>query len=125
MKTENTGKKIGKMEYLNNRQTSVLMNKYKGGSNKPENLQWGCHRCNKLKGNKLSNNDVRRQLSLPENFDDIMEFRNKGKTKTLLPTKKQSNPIKTFTVYSFNKTDYQSLESWVKVTRIENLCQHR
>jgi len=49
----------------------------KGGTNDPENLQWACHRCNKLKGNDLTNEQVRRTLCLPEKFEEIIQIENK------------------------------------------------
>lgn len=36
--------------------------KTKGGTDEPSNLQWLCHRCNKLKGNKRTNEEVRELL---------------------------------------------------------------
>jgi len=39
--------------------------KTKGGTDSPENLQWLCHRCNKLKGNKRTNREVTKLLGLP------------------------------------------------------------
>ena len=36
----------------------------KGGTDHPRNLQWLCHRCNKLKGNRLTNDEVRELLGL-------------------------------------------------------------
>jgi hypothetical protein len=64
--------------------------KSKGGSDAPENLQWVCHRCNKLKSNKRTNEQVREILSLPEDFEDIMKFRNQKKAETESTIKTQS-----------------------------------
>lgn len=36
----------------------------KGGTDRPSNLQWLCHRCNKLKGHKRTNDQVREILGL-------------------------------------------------------------
>lgn len=36
----------------------------KGGTNRPSNLQWLCHRCNRLKGRKKTNYQVRKILGL-------------------------------------------------------------
>ena len=38
--------------------------KTKGGTDKPRNLQWLCHRDNKLKGNKYTNREVAELLGL-------------------------------------------------------------
>jgi len=35
-----------------------------GGSDRPKNLQWLCHRCNKIKGDRLTNDEVRELLEL-------------------------------------------------------------
>ena len=39
----------------------------KGGTNKPSNLQWLCHRCNKLKGSKRTNYEVKQLLGITKN----------------------------------------------------------
>ena len=44
--------------------------KTKGGTDKPNNLQWLCHRCNKLKGSTRTNDEVR----------ELLIFEEKGKT---------------------------------------------
>ena len=54
-----------------------IVAKSKGGSDYPKNLQWTCHRCNKLKGSNLSNEDIRQLLSLPLRFEEIMELKAK------------------------------------------------
>lgn len=64
--------------------------KSQNGSDDPENLQWSCHRCNKLKGNTRTNEQVRRILSLPEDFPDIMKFRTERKVQKLSPPTTQS-----------------------------------
>ena len=38
--------------------------KTKGGTDKPNNLQWLCHRCNKLKGSTRTNDEVRELLNI-------------------------------------------------------------
>lgn len=38
--------------------------KTKGGTDEPSNLQWLCHRCNKLKGCKRTNDEVRELLNI-------------------------------------------------------------
>ena len=38
--------------------------KAKGGTNESSNLQWVCHRCNKLKGSTRTNNEVRELLNI-------------------------------------------------------------
>ena len=50
----------------------------KGGSNRPSNLQWLCHRCNKLKGSKRTNKQVK----------EIINTKN-SKTKKKSPSKKK------------------------------------
>lgn len=56
-----------------------ILSKCKGGSDGPENLQWACHRCNKLKGSNLTNEKVRELLSLPVEFQEIMKLKAKEK----------------------------------------------
>ena len=36
----------------------------KGGSDRPSNLQWLCHRCNKLKGSRRTNAQTRKLLGV-------------------------------------------------------------
>ena len=43
-----------------------------GGLDKPENLQWTCHRCNILKGNKMKDEEVRKLLFLPEDYRELI-----------------------------------------------------
>jgi 5-methylcytosine-specific restriction endonuclease McrA len=40
--------------------------KAKGGTDKPKNLQWLCHRCNKLKGSTRTNKEVKELLGIEE-----------------------------------------------------------
>ena len=43
-----------------------------GGPDESTNLQWTCYRCNQLKSNKLSEEQVRQILRLPDNFHDAL-----------------------------------------------------
>lgn len=99
----------------------------KGGSDKPENLQWACHRCNKLKGKNLTNEQVRKNLGLPENFEEIMKLRSKGK-KMPLASRTNKNTKQTQLKHSkyilLTRSDYQGLENWAETTLIENLLAH-
>lgn len=52
----------------------------KGGDDDPKNLQWACHRCNKLKGSKLTNEQVRGFLGLPEDYEETLELANRQKS---------------------------------------------
>jgi len=54
----------------------------KGGSNRASNLQWLCHRCNKLKGSKRTNAQVKKLLGI--------EKTTKRKTTTRKTTKKKT-----------------------------------
>lgn len=47
--------------------------KTKGGIDEPSNLQWLCHRCNKLKGNKRTNEEVRELLDDSEASKKIVK----------------------------------------------------
>jgi len=99
----------------------------KGGSDESENLQWACHRCNKLKGKSLSNEQVRRILLLPENFDEIMKLRSKVENVTLASRKNKKNKqtqLKHSKYILLTRSDYQGLEDWAEVTLIENLLKH-
>lgn len=42
-----------------------IIPKSRGGTEDPKNLQWTCTRCNRLKGNSRTNDDVRIILGLP------------------------------------------------------------
>ena len=99
----------------------------KGGSDETENLQWACHRCNKLKGKNLSNEQVRKNLGLPENFEEIMKLRSKGK-KMPLASRTNRNTKQTQLKHSkyilLTRSDYQGLEDWSETTLIENLLKH-
>jgi hypothetical protein len=99
----------------------------KGGSDNPENLQWTCHRCNKLKGNKLSNEQVRKILLLPENFDAIMQLRNRAKSmpaSTLGRVNSGQTDLKHSRNILLTRSDYQGLDHWAKVNLVENLIKH-
>ena len=52
-----------------------IVAKSKDGTDDPDNLQWACHRCNKLKGSNLTNEQVRRVLCLPEKIEEIMQVK--------------------------------------------------
>lgn len=98
-----------------------------GGSDEPENLQWACHRCNKLKGKNLSNEQVRKILLLPENFEEIMRLRSKGKEKLLASRtnrKTEQTRLKHSKYILLTRSDYQGLENWAESTLIENLLTH-
>jgi hypothetical protein len=85
----------------------------KGGSDDPENLQWACHRCNKLKGNKRTNEEVRRLLSLPEIFEDIMKHRMERKPTELSPPRNQ----KRLPVLSREGLDQPSVEKCINLLK--------
>ncbi|UCD14319.1 MAG: HNH endonuclease [Thermoplasmatales archaeon] len=55
----------------------------KGGSNRLSNLQWLCHRCNKLKGHKRTNAQVKKALGI------------KSKTKKTITPKKKTTKRRT------------------------------
>ena len=65
----------------------------KGGTNDPENLQWACHRCNKLKGNNLTNEQVRKLLCLPENFEEIKQVKDSHEGLKKLSTAPYQNKL--------------------------------
>jgi hypothetical protein len=99
----------------------------KGGSDDPENLQWTCHRCNKLKGNKLSNEQVRKILLLPDNFDDTVKLGKKAKTSPPLPyenAKASQTDLRHSKHILLTRSDYQGLDQWAKVNLVENLLEH-
>jgi len=50
-----------------------IIPKTKGGTDEPSNLQWLCHRCNKLKGNKRTNEEVRELLDDSEASKKIVK----------------------------------------------------
>jgi len=84
----------------------------KGGSDEPENLQWTCHRCNLLKGNRLTNEQVRKILRLPEKFEDILKLQSQSKTIEELPKEKISDKLP---VFSQDGLDEQVLTKCVSV----------
>jgi hypothetical protein len=98
----------------------------KGGSDDPENLQWACHRCNKLKGNTRTNEQVRKMLSLPEDFGDIMKFRTERKgeklpppiTQNKLPTLSREN----LDIPAVEKCINSLQESYQSETIIDEVC---
>ena len=55
--------------------------KTKGGTDEPRNLQWLCHRCNKLKGSRRTNEEVQELLPETENVEEgrvsrVIDIRN-------------------------------------------------
>jgi hypothetical protein len=48
-----------------------------GGPETATNLQWACHRCNKLKGNLRTNEEVRSLLGTPIDFEKLVRLRDK------------------------------------------------
>jgi 5-methylcytosine-specific restriction protein A len=95
----------------------------KGGSDEIENLQWACHRCNKLKGKNLSNEQVRKTLGLPANFEEIMKLRSKSLTPRANRNIKQAQ-LKHSKYILLTRSDCQGLEDWSEGTLIENLLKH-
>jgi hypothetical protein len=65
----------------------------KDGTNDPENLQWACHRCNKLKGNNLTNEQVRKVLCLPEKFEEIELVKDRNESLKKLSTTPYRNQL--------------------------------
>lgn len=100
--------------------------KSKGGGDDYDNLQWACHRCNKLKGNKRTDEEVRRILSLPEKFDDIIRLRTKEKA-VVLPQPETQNKLpvlsrKDLDVSSVDKCISLLQESYQTETVISEVC---
>lgn len=62
-----------------NGEVEHIISKSQGGSDDIENLQWACNKCNKLKGKKLTNEQVRKKLGLPLNFKEILKLKGKEK----------------------------------------------
>lgn len=99
----------------------------KGGDGAPENLQWTCHRCNKIKSNKLSNEQVRRLLQLPEKFEDLLELKNKEKTIVKLPKEEIHDKLPVFSQTGLDKAAIEKniaafQESYQKETIIPEIC---
>lgn len=51
-----------------------ILSKAKGGTDEPRNLQWLCHRCNKLKGQKRTNEEVSELLDNSEVVKIVKDF---------------------------------------------------
>jgi len=70
----------------------------KGGSNSPSNLQWLCTRCNKLKGSKRTNAQVRKLLGIKSKKKKTTKKKTKRRRKKTdqfgLPLVKLSKPRK-------------------------------
>jgi hypothetical protein len=98
----------------------------KGGSDETENLQWACHRCNKLKGKNLSNEQVRKKLGLPESLKEIMNLRSKTRPRSTSRTNRATKQaqLKHSKYILLTRSDYQGLEDWSESTLIENLLKH-
>ena len=97
----------------------------RGGSDETENLQWACHRCNKLKGKNLSNEQVRKKLGLPESFEEIMKLRSKTNTRLKSRTNRTAKQaqLKHSKYILLTRSDYQGLENWSESSLIENLLK--
>ena len=100
--------------------------KSKGGGDDFDNLQWACHRCNKLKGDVRTNEQVRRILSLPEKFDEIIKLRTKGKAVVLSQPKTQNRlPVlsrEDLDASSIDKCISSLQESYQTETIISEVC---
>lgn len=55
-----------------------------GGPDKATNLQWACYRCNILKGNRRTNEEVREILGLPKDFEELVRLQDREKMITKL-----------------------------------------
>jgi len=49
----------------------------KGGADTATNLQWTCYRCNILKGDSRTNEEVRAILGTPKDFDELVKLQDK------------------------------------------------
>jgi hypothetical protein len=54
----------GKKTAFDEGEVDHIKPKSKGGTDDPKNLQWLCHTCNKIKGNKYTNSQVAELLGL-------------------------------------------------------------
>lgn len=99
----------------------------KGGSNDTTNLQWSCPRCNKLKGNQLTNKQVRKLLSLPEDYDELLELSNKEKTIEELPKAKYLDELPVLSQEGLDASEIETCisnlqESFQRLTIIPEIC---
>jgi hypothetical protein len=103
-----------------------IIPKSKDGGDEPENLQWACHRCNKLKSNKRTNEQVRKILSLPEDFEEIMKFRSETKAEKETPVATQFElptlSCKGLDVPAVEKCIQSLQESYQSETIIDEVC---
>ena len=85
-----------------------IIPKVKGGTDDPINLQWLCHRCNRLKGSTRTSSEVRKLLGLKTLEEDIRTKFEEACDSFL------SEPRKILTMYSQIKSmDEQTLETVV------------
>lgn len=101
--------------------------KSKGGSDDSGNLQWACHRCNKLKSNTRTNEEVREMLSLPKDFEDIMNSRTKNSHSEKLDPPTTQDELPTLSregldIPAIEKCIHTLQESYQSETIVDEVC---